>query len=173
MNPIVQSILRFVGLVLIQALILNQIYLFGVATPYVYPLFILLLPLNTPRWTTLTTALVLGLSIDAFSNTGGLHGFATVFLAFVRPALLRVLTPREGYEQGDKPTPASLGIAWFISYAAVGMLLHHLIYFTMEILSMAYLWFLVKRIVASWLVSFGVILLLQLLFYPRKSSRSL
>ena len=168
-----QIIIRFIGLALIQVLILNQVYLFGVATPYIYPLFVLLLPIYAPRWLTLTTALLLGLTIDAFSNTGGLHGFATVFLAFVRPVILRILTPREGYEQSDRPTPASLGIVWFISYIAMGMLIHHVVYFGMEILSLAYLWFMVKRIAASWLASIGVILLLQLLFYPRKSVRSL
>jgi rod shape-determining protein MreD len=168
----VRLIARFVGLVLIQVLILNQVYLFGVATPYVYPLFILLLPIHYPRWLTLTLAMVIGLTIDAFSNTGGIHAFATVFLAFARPALLAILTPREGYEQGDRPNPASLGITWFISYIGMGMLIHHVVYFGMEILSLAYLWFMVKRMVASWLVSLGVILLLQLLFYPRKPARS-
>ena len=77
-------------LVLIQVLALNNIQFLGFLNPYIYILFILSLPVKLPNWITLLLAFVLGLTIDAFSNTMGMHAFATVLVAFLRGGIINL-----------------------------------------------------------------------------------
>ena len=81
MNQILKNIIRFVVLVFIQVAILNNIQISGFINPYMYVLFILLLPFETPNWILLVLSFFLGLSIDIFSNTLGMHASASVFMA--------------------------------------------------------------------------------------------
>ena len=100
---IVQNILRFVLLVLVQVLVLNNIQFLGYLNPYLYILFILALPVRLRQWIVLLLAFVLGLTIDAFSNTMGLHAFATVFMAFFRLPIIKMFTT---IEEGVSPIPS-------------------------------------------------------------------
>ena len=83
----------FVGLVLLQVLILNNVHIAGYATPFLYVYFILKFASGTSRNELMLWAFFLGLTIDIFSNTPGMNAAATVFLAFVRPTFLRLFTP--------------------------------------------------------------------------------
>ena len=84
-----KNIIRFVVLILVQVLVLNHINFFGYLDPYLYVLFILMLPFEIPGWMLLISAFLLGLGIDLFSGTSGIHTAASVFMAFCRPAMLR------------------------------------------------------------------------------------
>ena len=84
----------FVSLVLTQVLVLNHIQFSGFVNPYVFPLFILLLPFDTKGWVLLFSAFFLGLIIDLFNGTMGMQTFATVFMAFLRPLFLRNFQPK-------------------------------------------------------------------------------
>ena len=172
-GPAFTYIFRFVMLVLFQALVLNKIVLHGYATPYIYILFILLLPIRIPAWLQLFVGFALGYSIDLFSNTGGIHAFATVFLAYIRPFILKILTPPEGYEEHDRPTIKSLGIGWFFFYCSSLVLLHHFVFFAVEILSFKHFSYILLKTLFSSLLSIFIILLLQYLFYPLKASKTL
>src|SRR6185369_9061688 len=123
---IIQNIFRYLFLVLLQVLVLNHIQWSGYINPYVYVLFILLLPIETPRWLLLLSALMLGLTIDMFGNTSGMHAAASVMMAFARPRILRLIAPRDGYEAETKLTPLVMGFKWFITYVSMAVLIHHL-----------------------------------------------
>ena len=122
----------FILLILLQVLILNNMHLSIYVNSYVYILFILILPFDTPGWMTLTLAFFLGLSIDAFSNTPGIHSAATVLLAFLRQYMLNIFAPRDGYERGQNPHYQYMGLPWFLVYAGVLTLIHHLALFFLE-----------------------------------------
>ena len=85
----------FVGLVLLQVLILNNVHIAGYATPFLYVYFILKFASGTSRNELMLWAFFLGLTVDIFSDTPGMNAAATVFLAFVRPTFLRLFTPRD------------------------------------------------------------------------------
>jgi rod shape-determining protein MreD len=89
MNNSIKHIARFIGFVLLQVLVLNHVLLYGYVNPYLYVLFIILLPLNQSKIKTLFFSFLLGLSIDFFSDTGGVHAMACLFTAYVRPLVLR------------------------------------------------------------------------------------
>ncbi len=90
MLTVLQNILSFVLLVLFQVLALNNIQFLGFINPYIYILFIIALPVKTPRWLSLILAFILGLTLDIFSNTLGMHAFATVLIAFLRNGIINL-----------------------------------------------------------------------------------
>ena len=91
-----RNILRFVLLVFFQVFILNNLQFGGFINPFVYILFILLLPFETPKWFLLVIAFILGFTIDLFFHTPGIHASATVFMAFFRHYVLDYFAQRDG-----------------------------------------------------------------------------
>ena len=75
-REILTSVIQYIVLVFFQVLILDKISLFGIATPMIYVLFILNLPMNTSRWLTLLASFFIGISIDIFSGQTGIHSFS-------------------------------------------------------------------------------------------------
>ena len=91
MNKTSYLVFLFLFFVLLQVLILNHILLFNYVNPYLYIAYIFIFPLRQKRIPFLTVSFVLGLSIDVFSNSGGIHAFATVFIAYIRLFLVRTI----------------------------------------------------------------------------------
>ncbi len=127
-----RNIIRFMVLILFQVLVLDNVLMGGYLNPYVYVLFIILMPFETPRWMLLVTAFLLGLSVDLFSNTLGMHAAASVFMAFLRPWVLSIFAPRDGYEPDTFPRIFYYGFNWFLRYSLVMVFLHHMSLFYIE-----------------------------------------
>jgi rod shape-determining protein MreD len=132
-NIVVKNIVRFVILVLIQVFVLNNIRINGYINPYLYVLFILLLPFEIPGWLLLASSFLLGFSIDIFVHTPGLHTAASVFMAFCRPGMIRMISRNKTIEPGMSPGVSDMGFNWFFIYSLVLILLHHLFLFFMEV----------------------------------------
>ncbi len=138
-NNIIRYFLYFIVLVLVQVLILNNVQISGYINPYVYVLFILLLPFETPGWLLLMLSFLLGLTIDIFpqgiagwGSTLGIHTAATVLVAFLRPSVLAWINPRDEYEPGTLPGSSDYGIGWFFLYALILIGIHHFVLFYLE-----------------------------------------
>ena len=128
-----RNIIRFFVVVLIQVLLLDNIMLGGYLNPYFYIIFILLMPFETPRWLLLVSAFLLGITVDLFSDTLGMHTAATVFMAFMRPWVLSIFAPRDGYETDSFPRIYYYGFSWFLSYTLALTFIHHLLLFYIEV----------------------------------------
>jgi len=128
-----RNIVRFLFLVFVQVLIFNNIQVSGLINPYIYVIFILLLPFETPNWSLLVLAFLLGISVDLFASTPGMHSSATVLMAFLRPYVLSVIAPRDGYETGTFPRIYYYGFIWFLKYTAILVTIHHLVLFYIEV----------------------------------------
>lgn len=135
-KDLLKYLLQFVVLVLAQLLIFNNIELSGFINPYVYVLFVLLLPFEVPRVILLLASLMMGLVIDLFMGTPGVHSSATVFMAFSRPMVLALYSPREGYQTGTLPRISQFGLEWFVKYTVTLVLLHHFTLFFLEVLTL-------------------------------------
>ncbi len=127
----------FAGLVLVQVLILNNMMLGGYANPQLYILFVLMLPVNVPGWLLLASSFVLGLILDAFSDTMAIHAAATVFMAFCRPAMIRFVTGNAMMQGREIPSFSVFGGFSLILYALAMILLHHTVLFFLEIFHFA------------------------------------
>lgn len=131
---VLANLLRFVVLVLLQVLVLDHLDVaYGFAVPYLYILFLLMLPIELPAWAQLVTGALTGLVMDLFSSTPGMHMSACVVMMYARLNLLRLLAPREGYEFGMRPTIPRMGLAWFLTYAGLLIAIHHLWLFFIEL----------------------------------------
>lgn len=152
-------IVRFLLLVLIQVLILNNIKFLGFINPYLYILFIIILPISTPRVFLLLIAFLLGLSIDIFCNTFGVHAFATVLAAFMKAPLIRLFAPRDNYDYVE-PSMQTFGMNQFVKYAVLMVFIHHTALFSVEAFSFQNFGLLVLKTLLSSI--FTLILLLSI-----------
>ena len=138
-------------LVFIQVLVLNHVHLMGYAMPFLYVYLILTLNVNVSR-NILLWGFFLGLAVDIFSNTPGMNAAATTFLAFMRPSLLTLFTPRDCAEDME-PGIKSMGFWLFFRYVLVGVALHHTVLLTIESFSFFDLGFLSLEILSSTLLT--------------------
>ena len=128
MNKSLYFSLLFVILVALQVFVLNNILLFGYVNPYLYITFILFFPLQTNRFNLLLSSFFLGLSIDFFSDTGGIHAFASVFIAYVRLFFIRLYFNKL---EADYPffQLRSEPFGKVFNYAVTLTILHHFLLF--------------------------------------------
>ncbi|NOZ45644.1 MAG: rod shape-determining protein MreD [Chlorobi bacterium] len=162
---ILRNIICFVLIVLFQVLVLNNVQFSSLLNPFVYTLFILLLPFEISGWFLLILAFILGFSIDAFTNTPGLHASATVFMASFRPMVLRGIAPRDDYEIGTFPRLSQYGFAWFVKYTVILVFIHHLFYFVIEAFSSFNLLTVLARTFISSIVAIFLIVLSQFIIF--------
>jgi len=157
----------FIVLVLLQVLILNHVQFSGFINPYIYILLILLLPFDTPGWLLLIVAFFLGLTIDMFSDTLGVHASATVFMAFLRPFALRGISSRETYESNTYPRIFYYGFNWFLKYTIILVFTHHLFLFFVENFKLDNFYLVLLRVILSTLFSTLLIVLSQYIFFRK------
>lgn len=160
-------IIIFVVVVLVQVLILNNIQVSGLINPYIYILFILLLPFTIPGYFLLGIAFLLGITIDIFNNTLGVHAGATVLIAFLRPGIAQLVSSREIIEKGNTPNMAQLGFASFLKYVVISVLIHHLFLFYAEAFSFGGFFETFVRYILSSILSILLILGSQFVIFKK------
>ncbi len=164
-REISKNSLRFFLLIIFQVLVLNNVGLSQYLNPYIYILFLLWLPMTLPPWLMLSICFLTGLSIDMFSNSPGIHASACVVLGFVRPAVVNLLTPRNSYQSDDQPRIGYMGFSWFLTYATVLTVLHHLTYFMLEAFSFELMFFALQKAFCSSFLTLLLILIVEFFFY--------
>jgi hypothetical protein len=168
MNKALLHIIRFAGLLLLQVWVLNNVRLGGYINPFVYIMFVMMLPFTMPGWLLLIAGFMTGFIIDLFMSTPGLHAGATVFLAFMRPHVVRLATGSQEPETISNPNLSDMGMRWWFSYSFTLVLLHHLALFTLESFSFKHFGGLLLRIILSAIFTQFIIILLSLFFEQRK-----
>lgn len=169
MSDLVRNIIRFCLFILVQVYVLNKIpHLHRFITPSVYYLFILWLPFSTPRILLLIIGFFTGLSLDYFSMTIGLHTAACTLVAYLRPFIINVLTPKDTSEFNYRePSPKAMGWAPYSVYALVLTFFHHAYLSFLEFLQFGGFFEFLFRVLASTAVSMLLIFTIELLF-PRR-----
>lgn len=169
-NVILTNTIRLIGLVLLQVLVLQRISLGGELSNFfhviIYPLFIILLPLRIPHALLVILGFIAGISVDFFYDSLGIHASAAVFIAFIRPLILKLLAPTKGYDMNFSPTKARFGAAWFLPYAAAMMVLYLFFYFSVEVFTYYYIGQIMLRTICSFFISMVFIIVIQFLFDP-------
>ncbi|MDU8885747.1 rod shape-determining protein MreD [Yeosuana sp. MJ-SS3] len=136
MNSIVSiNGVRFLVLVLVQILILNHINFLGYINPYLYILFVILYPIKNNRTLFIFLSFLIGLTIDLFSDSGGVHAAACVTIAYIRPVVLKFCFGMIYEHQAVKFSNVEFGAKTM--YIAILTLIHHLILFSLEIFNLS------------------------------------
>jgi rod shape-determining protein MreD len=162
------NLIRFVVLVLLQVFLLKNISLYNLSVPYLYILFILLLPFETPNLLLFILSFLLGLTIDAFYDTPGLHAASCVVMAFVRVLFISITVQKDGFDNEPEPTLGNMGFRWFFTYAAILILFHHFFLFNLEVFRFKEIVYTLLRFISSSVFTLFLILISSFLFYRRK-----
>ncbi|MDO8897497.1 MAG: hypothetical protein Q7V19_07585 [Bacteroidales bacterium] len=168
MSNLLTNILRFVGLILLQVLVLNNIRLGGYINPFVYILFVMMLPFSLPGWLLLLSGFGTGLVMDLFMSTPGLHAGAGVFMAFMRPYVIELATGSKEPENVNMPSLSQMGLRWWFSYTSTLVLMHHFALFFLESFSFSQFGGTLMRILFSVIFSQIIILLLSFFFLQKQ-----
>lgn len=181
MHPNVKQFFKFCIFILIQTQILDKIGLrwwtqpsgFPVFVPFIYPLFILLLPLETPVWLLLLIGFGTGITMDVFNNTAGMHAFACVLMAYLRTNVLNALLPKHLSEYGNQ-TPGIKNMGWmpFLTYSSFLIFIHHCVFFIIEMWNLDNVGYLALKILASVVTSMLLIVCYLLLFTQQRALKN-
>ncbi|WP_066758863.1 hypothetical protein [Crocinitomix algicola] len=155
----------FVLIVLIQGLVVDNIQINEYLNPMIYPIMIMMLPFELGVTVTMLVAVILGLSVDMFSNTFGLNASAALVIGYLRPGILNLIKPRDGYDTVLLPTIHDMGKLWFLTYASILLFIHHLWFFVIEILRFDQFFHIVLKALFSIVFSLALIILFQYIFY--------
>jgi hypothetical protein len=161
------NVLRFFLLILLQVLILNNIYLGGLISPYFYIYFILLLPYDVPGGLLLLFGFLLGAGVDIFTNTLGLNTSATLAMAFARPYVIRWISSGPDSLIGDSPSLKNQGLKWFLYYSLSLILVHHFVLFYLEVFRFSEFFMTFLRMTLSAAFTLLLVMTSEYLFYPR------
>ena len=160
------NIFRFVILLLLQVVLFNNIELFSFVSPYPYVLFILIYPLNTNRAVLITVSFILGVILDAFNNSGGVHAAACVSLAYFREHFLK-FSFGISYEYHMMRITEKISTE-LITYLSISIIFHHLILFALEIFNPLFTLEILLRTISSSILSLLFIIIIIFLIKPAK-----
>lgn len=165
-NTITLHIVRFISLVLIQVIVLNNINFLGFINPYIYILFIILYPINNNRILFIFLSFLLGLSVDLFLDSGGVHAAACVFIAYIRPLFLKFAFGMTYEHQTVKINASDIGQR--LTYFTLTTIVHHLILFSLEVFNTSKVLLILKKTLFSSIFTIILCVLITILF-SRKS----
>ena len=165
-NSIISNSIRFIVLILLQVLLLNNINFLGYINPYLYVIFLILYPFNTPQSLFLLISFLLGLTLDTFEDSGGINAAACVIIAYIRPVILRfsfgVSYDYQTIKLANTPFGTRLG------YIMVVVFIHHLVLFTLEMFDFSHIFLILKKTLFSGIFTILLILISMTLFKPKK-----
>jgi rod shape-determining protein MreD len=170
MNIIVKNSIRCVLFILVQVYVLFAIRpLHQFVTPYLYFLFILWLPYNTPRYALTLIGFVYGFVLDVFLHTPGLHASACTLVAYLRPFLINILIQKHGSERNyQSPSIKSMGWGTYIVFVLLLAFVHHFWLVLLEWLQFGNFLYFLGKVAATTAVSFLLIMVTELLFFRKE-----
>ncbi|GHB42134.1 rod shape-determining protein MreD [Mongoliitalea lutea] len=161
-------IVSFFLFLLVQVLILKNMVIFGVVFCFLYVLYLLLLPLEFKVITMLLISFIIGISVDLFYDTMGIHTASLLVIGFIRNQWIKIITPTGGYDEDLQPTFLNMGFGWFLTYSIPLFLIHHFLFFSIEMLGTDLFIPVIQKTVFSATFVFIISIIVQLLFYRRR-----
>lgn len=166
-NNILLNSVRFVVLLLAQVLVFDNILLFGYINPYVYLLFIILFPIKESKIGVIFFSFLLGLCVDFFNDSGGIHAAASVVAAYLRQYILK-FSFGVSYEYNNIKVSNTPFDRRF-TYIAQLVVAHHLALFLLEVFNLSQIIFVLKSTLFSGIFTLILCMLLMALFGKKSS----
>ena len=166
---ILSNSIRFLLLVATQVFLLKNIGYYNLSVPYLYILFILVLPFGISNSLLFLLAFFTGLTIDFYYDSLGLNAAACTIMAFVRIIFINLTVQRDGFDNEPEPRLGIMGFQWFIFYAFILTFCHHFILFTFENFKFSEFGYTLLRILLSTLFTVSLILITEFAFLQKKA----
>jgi rod shape-determining protein MreD len=165
-SAILSNIARFVLLLAAQIIIFNNIDFLGYINPFPYILFIILFPVNGNKSALLIASFCLGLVMDMFSNSGGVHTASCLLLAYFRPYIFKfsfgLSYEYQTVRLNDILTPERF------SFILISVVIHHFALFLLEVFQLSFLWDILLRTILSTVFTIIVCIALIYIFKPSR-----
>ncbi len=116
---------------MLQFFVFYHINFLGSYQPYIYIIFVLFYPPSQNKYALLILSFLLGLTIDIFEYTGGIHTFALTFVAYLRNPIIKLLAGKQDYEM-EFFSFSSFSFAQWLFYMIILILTHHIILLLLE-----------------------------------------
>jgi hypothetical protein len=173
MNLVIKNIIRLIFILFIQIFILDKIPpLHQLVVPYFYFVFIFWLPFRATRTMVLFSGFVVGLLIDMFYKTPGLHTAASVLIGYLRPFIINLLMPKEATEWGnEEPNRFSMGSVPFATYVIILTILHNGYLILLEWMQFGSFLYFLGKLLATTLISLLLILISELFVHRKTRTR--
>ncbi|HEX5742315.1 MAG TPA: rod shape-determining protein MreD [Flavobacteriaceae bacterium] len=154
-NIFFSNTFRFIGLVFLQILIFNNINLFGYLNPYPYIAFVFLFPFKKERSVLLIFSFLIGLTIDFFTDSGGIHAASTLFIAYFRLYFVQLILRKSEFEYYTFQI-TSISVDKVLAYFFILILIHHFLIFSLEFFDIQSFFEILKRTLLSTIFTFLV-----------------
>ncbi len=160
-RSIFSQVLIFAFYLLLQIFFVRQLVLFNYAFCFVYIASIILLPFDINKVTLILLGFLAGIMVDIFYNTIGANAAAMTLIAFIRPSVISLLTPQRGYDERQTLSLNSMGLTWFISYAATLTIIHHFVLFLLEASDWGLFFPVMVKVICSTIFTTTVVVIIQ------------
>jgi rod shape-determining protein MreD len=165
-SAVLANIFRFILLLAVQIIIFNNMNFLGYISPYPYILFIILYPVNGNKSGLLLASFFLGLIMDMFSNSGGIHTTACVVLAYYRPYLFKfsfgLSYEYQTIKLNDVVTPERFSVV------LLSVLIHHFILFVLEAFQFSFILDILIRTLLSTVFTIIICIIIIYLIKPNR-----
>jgi hypothetical protein len=166
-QDILKHIFMFLFFVAVQVLWVKPFVFYDLAFCFIYLAAVVTLPLYLPTSFLLLLAFGMGITVDLFYDTIGIHAAACVAVMFARYNLISLLTPLGGYDANQEVTITDMGFRWFIVYLFILTFFHHFIVFILEANTFSYFyWTFLKVFCSTIFTVFMITAFLYLFFSP-------
>lgn len=122
------QLINFLLYLSLQVAILQRMLPFYNPTCFVYIGYFLFLPWRKSNLIVqLIVGFLIGLTVDAFYNSLGIHAFAAVLVIYIRNYLLYILPPYapNDNEYATRPTLANMGVKKYSVYSIILLFIYH------------------------------------------------
>ena len=160
------NIARFILLLAAQIAIFNNMNFLGYINPYPYILFLILYPVNGNKYGILAAGFFLGIIMDMFSNSGGVHAAACVVLAYYRPYIFKFAFGLS-YEYQTVRLNDSLSPERF-SFILIAVVMHHIILFLLEVFRLSFLWEILLKTFLNTIFTIIICIIIIYIIKPNK-----
>lgn len=165
-SALLGNIVRFILLLMAQILIFNNIDFLGYINPYPYILFIILYPVNSNKTGLLLAAFLLGITMDMFCNSGGVHAAASIILAYYRPYIFKfsfgLSYEYQTIKLNDVLTPERF------SFILISVIIHHFTLFLLEVFRINFIWQIFLKTLFSTIFTTVICIIIIYLIKPSK-----
>jgi rod shape-determining protein MreD len=147
----------------VQIYILNEVMFASYINPYLYLIILFVMPFKTQNWFLLIYAFILGLSVDIFSETLGMHSSACLIIALLKQPITKITIPHNIIEENDELISQKIGVKSFILFTSILVFIHHSILFVLEHASIDFR--IILKIILSTIISSIIITICQFFFF--------
>jgi len=165
------NVVRFIVFLLFQVIVLKSVSIditwLSQGMFFIYPLFIILLPINIPRPLLILIGFATGLTIDLFYDSLGVHSGTTVLISYVRMYVLRIYQPTQGYKTEGSPSVFNYGFPWFLAYSATMLIIFLFTYFSINYFSFVFILDILTSTIISFFFTMFLFIIHQLIFKTR------